>query len=120
MGLVKTIYNVLGGFYMNYNSTFLTISLHKLYKSFQLFLCIFSPSNFSFSQKYKNMHEKTEFLGSVFVFAYFRKDFLIIPQTMLQIPLWKFFLFPKEVVHNFLIHHVFLKSALLLLYMHHQ
>ena len=33
MGLVKTIYNVLGGFYMDYNSTIPTESVHKLNKS---------------------------------------------------------------------------------------
>ena len=68
MGLVKTIYNVLGGFYMDYNSTFLIISVHKLNKSLTIFLCIFLPSSFILSQKYKNMHEKTEFFNSVFVF----------------------------------------------------
>ena len=43
MGLVKTIYNVLGGFYMDYNSTFRIISVHKLHKRFKVFLCIFYP-----------------------------------------------------------------------------
>ena len=33
MGLVKTIYNVLGGFYMDYNSTNATESVHKLHKT---------------------------------------------------------------------------------------
>ena len=47
MGLVKTIYNVLGGFYMDYNSTNSTESVHKLNKNFQVFLCIFHLS-FSF------------------------------------------------------------------------
>ena len=46
MGLVKTIYNVLGGFYMDYNSTNPIISVHKLNKSFHFFLCFF-PSPFS-------------------------------------------------------------------------
>ena len=32
MGLVKTIYNVLGGFYMDYNITNATESVHKLNK----------------------------------------------------------------------------------------
>ena len=81
MGLVKTIYNVLGGFYMDYNSTFLTISVHKLNKSLTVFLCTFLPSNFSFSKKYKNMHEKTEFFNSVFVFRIFLLLFTLLHKS---------------------------------------
>ena len=91
MGLVKTIYNVLGGFYMNYNSTIPLKSVHKLHKSFVNFLCTFTPSNFSISKNHKNMHKKTGFFQSGFVFVYFRKLFMLLPlqyfQTTLQIPL---------------------------------
>ena len=41
MGLVKTIYNVLGGFYVLYNSINFMKSLHKLLRIFQKFSCIF-------------------------------------------------------------------------------
>ena len=72
MGLVKTIYNVLGGFYMNYNSTNPTESVHKLNKSFKVFLCTFSPLIFILSTFHKNMHNKTRFFTPGFVFANFR------------------------------------------------
>ena len=72
MGLVKTIYNVLGGFYMDYNSTNPIISVHKLNKSLNVFLCTFSPLIFSISMFSQNMHKKTRFLGLVFVFIQFR------------------------------------------------
>ena len=55
MGLVKTIYNVLGGFYMDYNSTIPIISVHKLDKSLSFFLCIFTLLNFSISKFVENM-----------------------------------------------------------------
>ena len=45
MGLVKTIYNVLGGFYIDYNSTIPLKSVHKLNKSFLGFLCTFPSPN---------------------------------------------------------------------------
>ena len=41
MGLVKTIYNVLGGFYVLYNSTIFTESVHKLYEILSEFSYIF-------------------------------------------------------------------------------
>ena len=72
MGLVKTIYNVLGGFYMDYNSTNPIISVHKLNKRLNLFLCTFSPLIFSISTFYQNMHKKTRFFDLVFVFIQFR------------------------------------------------
>ncbi len=72
MGLVKTIYNVLGGFYMDYNSTNSTESVHKLNKSLHLFLCTFSSPNFIISILEKNMHKKTEFFRLGFVFGNFR------------------------------------------------
>ena len=59
MGLVKTIYNVLGGFYMDYNSTNPIISVHKLNKSLQLFLCTFSTSFLIISKFCKKIHKKT-------------------------------------------------------------
>ena len=55
MGLVKTIYNVLGGFYMDYNSTIPLKSVHKLNKSSVNFLCNFTFPifyYFHFTQKY--------------------------------------------------------------------
>ena len=39
-GIAKTIYNVLGGFYGYYSTTFLERSVHKLHKSLYGFLCI--------------------------------------------------------------------------------
>jgi len=41
MGLVKTIYNVLGGFYICYNSTIFIESVHKLYEKIEVFSYIF-------------------------------------------------------------------------------
>ena len=38
MGLVKTIYNLLGGFYVLYNSIIFTESVHKLNKNIKKFL----------------------------------------------------------------------------------
>ena len=72
MGLVKTIYNVLGGFYMDYNSTNTTESVHKLNKRLQVFLCTFSSPIFILSIFDKNMHKKTRFLTPGFVFVNFR------------------------------------------------
>ena len=42
MGLVKTIYNVLGGFYVLYNNTIFTESVHKLHKNMKKFLYLFN------------------------------------------------------------------------------
>ncbi len=75
MGLVKTIYNVLGGFYMDYNSTNTTESVHKLHKRLQVFLCIFSTPNFIISKFKQNMHKKTGFFRPGFVFVNFRNYF---------------------------------------------
>ena len=72
MGLVKTIYNVLGGFYMDYNSTNPIISVHKLNKSLKLFLCTFSSPNFSISHFWQKIHKKTGFFNPVFVFRRFQ------------------------------------------------
>jgi len=80
MGLVKTIYNVLGGFYMDYNSTILTESVHKLNKRLQFFLCTFSSPNFIIAKSIKNMHKKTEFFRLGFVFANFRSVFMPLLQ----------------------------------------
>ena len=68
MGLVKTIYNVLGGFYMDYNSTNPTESVHKLNKKSYVFLCTFLSPIFIVSILCKNMHKKTEFFQLGFVF----------------------------------------------------
>ena len=92
MGLVKTIYNVLGGFYMDYNSTNPIKSVHKLNKSLHLFLCTFSSPILSLSIFHKNMHKKTRFFIPGFVFA----------QKVLQILLWKSFLSLKEALHRHL------------------
>ena len=62
MGLVKTIYNVLGGFYMDYNSTNPMISVHKLNKSLKVFLCTFPSPNFSISRFMKKIHKKPDYL----------------------------------------------------------
>ena len=67
MGLVKTIYNVLGGFYMDYNSTNPIKSVHKVNKSLHHFLCTFSSPIFILSKFHKNMHKKTGFFNPVFV-----------------------------------------------------
>ena len=112
MGLVKTIYNVLGGFYMDYNSTILTESVHKLNKRLQFFLCTFSSPNFIIAKSIKNMHKKTEFFRPGFVFANFRSIFIHLLQRrqhlfhrkVLQILLWISFLFPKEALHSVLKH----------------
>ena len=72
MGLVKTIYNVLGGFYMDYNSTNATESVHKLNNSLQFFLCTFSPLIFILAFFDKIMHKKTRFFTPGFVFVNFR------------------------------------------------
>ena len=72
MGLVKTIYNVLGGFYMDYNSTTTTESVHKHNKRLHLFLCTFLPLIFILAIFYKNMHKKTRFFTPGFVFVNFR------------------------------------------------
>ena len=108
MGLVKTIYNVLGGFYMDYNSTIPTESVHKLHKSLCYFLCTFSSPNFIIALFEQNMHKKTEFFRLGFVFANFRSISMpllkhyqhLFPQKVLQIPLWISFLFPEEALHN--------------------
>ena len=42
MGLVKTIYNVLGGFYDLYNSTSFRESVHKLHENIEKFLYLFN------------------------------------------------------------------------------
>jgi len=42
MGLVKTIYNVLGGFYDLYNNTIFTESVHKLHINMKKFLYLFN------------------------------------------------------------------------------
>ena len=76
MGLVKTIYNVLGGFYMDYNSTNATESVHKLNKKLHPFLCTFSSPNFIFSIFHKIMHKKTRFFTPGFVFVNFRNLFM--------------------------------------------
>ena len=125
MGLVKTIYNVLGGFYSDYNSIIPTESVHKLNKSLKVFLCTFSPSVFILSIFAKNMHKKTGFLIPGFVFVNFRnikprqklprqpiRQLLrqqVFLQKVLQIPLLRFFLSLKGVLHNDLIHHDALK-----------
>ena len=67
MGLVKTIYNVLGGFYMDYNSTNHSKSVHKLNKSLQNFLCTFSTPIVRISHFHKKMHKKTGFFRPGFV-----------------------------------------------------
>ena len=100
MGLVKTIYNVLGGFYMDYNSTNHLKSVHKLTKSLKSFLCTFSPSICSISHPPKNMHKKNRDFTSRFCFHNFPQL-----QTMPQTLLWKSFLFPKEAPHSGLKHH---------------
>jgi len=41
MGLVKTIYNVLGGFYVLYNNIIFTESVHKLSRKNEKFSYIF-------------------------------------------------------------------------------
>ena len=46
MGLVKTIYNVLGGFYVIYNNTLSYESVHKLNKNIKKFLCMFNNEKF--------------------------------------------------------------------------
>ncbi len=74
MGLVKTIYNVLGGFYMDYNITNPLKSVHKLNKSLHLFLCTFSSPIYIISNILKNMHKKTGFFQPGFVFVYFRNN----------------------------------------------
>ena len=45
MGLVKTIYNVLGGFYVLYHNIIFTESVHKLYKKLSEFSYIFDKRN---------------------------------------------------------------------------
>ena len=117
MGLVKTIYNVLGGFYMDYNSTNATESVHKLNKRLQVFLCIFSSPIFIFSISYKNMHKKTRFFRPGFVFVNFRSVFRLILQPrqhsflqkVLRTLLLRFSLSLKEAPHNDLICHDVLK-----------
>ena len=79
MGLVKTIYNVLGGFYMDYNITNLLKSLHKLNKSLHFFLCTFSSPIYILSILYKIMHKKCIFLPSCFVFVNFRTNKSFVP-----------------------------------------
>ena len=81
MGLVKTIYNVLGGFYMDYNSTNSTESVHKLNKSFKVFLCTFLSLIFILSTFHKNMHKKTRFFTPGFVFVNFRGDLYFFVNT---------------------------------------
>ena len=43
---------------MDYNSIFSTISVHKLYKSLQVFLCTFLPSQRSLSISQKKYTKK--------------------------------------------------------------
>ena len=56
-GVLQKLYNVLGGFYIDYNSTIPQISVHKLYKSFHYFLCTFSPSIEVCAKLRKNIHK---------------------------------------------------------------
>ena len=65
MGLVKTIYNVLGGFYMDYNSTNATESVHKLNKTLHGFLCTFHFSFLFFPFSIKICIKKPGFLHLV-------------------------------------------------------
>ena len=47
MGYSKKIYNVLGGFYSNYNITLVQISVHKVNKIYRYFLCNYYNLSFS-------------------------------------------------------------------------
>ena len=47
MGYSKKIYNVLGGFYSNYNITLVQISVHKVNKICKYFLCNYYNLSFS-------------------------------------------------------------------------
>ncbi len=84
MGLVKTIYNVLGGFYMDYNSTNATESVHKLHKTLQVFLCTFSSPISNMSIFGKNMHKKTRFFTPGFVFVNFRSKLYLISRICVK------------------------------------
>ena len=100
---------------MDYNSTFPTISVHKLYKSFILFLCIFSPSKKSMSILRKNIHKnraKTRPVFKITLFysqnnafkTLFSQATITLLQKVLQILLLKSFLFPITALHSGLIH----------------
>ena len=91
MGLVKTIYNVLGGFYMDYNSTNTTESVHKLNKRLKVFLCTFSPLIFILTVYVKNMHKKTRFFTPGFVFANFRCNLFLFNMLFFVEKCFEFF-----------------------------
>ena len=91
MGLVKTIYNVLGGFYMDYNSTNATESVYKLNNSLHSFLCTFSSPSSNLPKTHKIMHKKTEFFQLGFAFVNFRKFLCFRVNTFFFKQCFKFF-----------------------------
>ena len=70
MGLVKTIYNVLGGFYVLYNSIILKESVHKLHKNMKMFLYVF---NRKFPVKSKSNRKNEQLYGDIYKIHYFQE-----------------------------------------------
>ncbi len=97
MGIVK-IYNVLGGFYVNYSTIFLFKSVHKLHKSCTCFLYTLYSTFFPFSKK-------TFSLASTPPLSQLQHQ--LRSGIMLQIHLFQSFLFPKEGLLIYGVHHYF-------------
>ena len=97
MGIVK-IYNVLGGFYVNYSTIFPFKSVHKLHKSYTCFLYTLYSTFFPFSKK-------TFSLASTPPLSQLQHQ--LRSGIMLQIHLFQSFLFPKEGLLIYGVHHYF-------------
>lgn len=97
MGIVK-IYNVLGGFYVNYSTIFPFKSVHKLHKSCTCFLYTLYSTFFPFSKK-------TFSLASTPPLSQLQHQ--LRSGIMLQIHLFQSFLFPKEGLLIYGVHHYF-------------
>ena len=98
MGLVKTIYNVLGGFYMDYNSTNPIISVHKLNKTSHGFLCTFHLSFLFFPFSIKICIKKPGFLHLVLLSRMSKQSrepfrLSLIFKECFKLFSWNFFLF---------------------------
>ena len=69
MGIVK-IYNVLGGFYENYNTTVLSISVHKVAKICEIILCKMRKRLHSAYSVVSSHHTTIHFLQEMLLTAF--------------------------------------------------
>lgn len=85
----KTIYNVLGGFYVIYYSICLQLSVHKIHKIQLFFLCILTSLFLTLYECYSNI--------------------ALIFQITLQILPFQFFLSQAIILHSYPTHPCFLR-----------